>query len=147
MAYKRYDSPNHPRWDERTTDPQPTDAPARWQSGRARSGRCADHVDHTTGTAPPLVTRAETNDDVPVELADGPNWIRITAELPDRSLDDVRVTAAGGAMRIRAARSSSDRSDGIDRTIALSGAADPGEAVVAYRDPALSVLVPKHTTG
>ncbi|NHN61604.1 MULTISPECIES: hypothetical protein [Halorussus] len=143
MASKRYDTPNHPRWDARTTETRSTDPPSRWQSGRARAERPASDAATGSDTPPALVTRAET-DDAPVELSDGPNWTRITAELPDRSLDDVRITAAGTAIRIRAASpASSDRSDGIDRTIALSGAADADGAVVAYCDPVLSVLVPK----
>lgn len=149
MVHKRYDTPNHPRWDERTTDSQSADAPSRWLSGRARSRSRTERATLAAGEPAPPVTLSEA-DDAPIKLVDGPNWVRITAELSGRSLDDVRVAAAGTAIRILAEPSESaassepsDRSDGIDRTITLSGTAVPDEAVVAYCDPALNVLVLK----
>lgn len=144
MAHRLYDTPNHPRWDDLRTEPPTDAASSRWELGRARSLR----EDHRTprgdgADSPPLLSREETDDEATLELASSPDWVRITAELPDASVDDVRLTCAGRSLRIRADPSTGET--GIDRTIALTENFDPAGVAVAYCDPALTVIVPKRT--
>jgi HSP20 family molecular chaperone IbpA len=81
-----------------------------------------------------------TGDDATVELRDTPNRTWITTELPDRSLDDVRVSVGTASIRIQA--EPSDESPGIDRTIALAENVDAADVAIVYDEPVLTVIVP-----
>jgi len=142
MAHERYDAPNHPRWDTRSN--RVTPATSRWQSGRARLRRATRRTETTPSAGPPLLTRARTGGDAPVELHSSRDRLVISAELPDRSIDDVRVIVDDAAIRLRAAppERPTGASD-FDRTIALVESVDAGDAVIAYRDPTLTVVLPK----
>lgn len=190
MAYKRYDTPNHPRWDTKVNEPttgnpasnarngndtteaptgNPTSEPttddvtsgaqignptsrtptgnptSRWQYGRTGSSQHNRHCERAEFAEPPLlVSREETGDDAAVELEDTPKSIRITAELPDASLDDVRVSTAGRSIRVRAeSPEQSTSTNEIDRTITLAETVTIDDVVVAYHDPVLTVVVSK----
>lgn len=134
MTVERYNTPNHPRWYPRTNGRPTEDAASRPQQGRSSPPRA---------NPSPLVSREATGDDTTIELRDAPGGTSITTELPDRSVDDVRVSVSGASVRIRAPPSdASPPSDGIDRTITLSESVDPADVVVAYREPVLTVIVP-----
>jgi HSP20 family molecular chaperone IbpA len=103
-----------------------------------------------TPTADPrlLQSREATGDDATVELRATSDRVCVTTELPDRSLDDVRVSVVGASVHIRAessARSGSSASpeNGIDRTITLPETVSPADVMVAYHDPVLAVVVPR----
>lgn len=117
MTVERYNTPNHDRWNRRTDD-------------SPRSG------------PPLLLSREATGDDTAVELRSTPDRTLLTTELPDRSLDDVRVTVGGASIRIRAEPSeTSPPSGGLDRTITLSERVCGADVAVAYYDPVLTVVV------
>jgi HSP20 family molecular chaperone IbpA len=89
-----------------------------------------------------LIARDATENDPTIDLRDTPEGVWITAELPDCSLDDVRVTANGISLRIRVEPSDgSSQQVRLDRRIELARPIDPDDIVVAYDEPALSVVV------
>lgn len=144
MTVERYNTPNHPRWSLRTDD-EPTKAgEPHQQNGTSATNSSRRQTDGRLRTDPPLVvSRDATEDDSTVKLRNTSNRVWVTIELPDRSLDDVHVSVSGVLLRIRAAPSDdSPQSNGIDRTITLTGPINPAEIVVAYDDPALTVIVP-----
>lgn len=145
MAHKLYDTPNHPRWDAPANQPRTEPTTSRWERERLRSQRRSHPTEEENSVrAPPLVSREGAADDATVELSNSPNRVRITAELPDISLDDVRISTDGRSLRIRApSPESSTGTNGIDRTIAFTEPLDSGNVVVTYRDPALTVVLPK----
>lgn len=143
MALKRYDAPNHPRWHARAERTEFRDTMSRWQSGRTRSRRRPRRSETAEPAVSSFLSRSEAEDDATVSLSSSPDWLRISAELPDSSLDDVRVTADDAAVRIRSDSAASAAGDGIDRTIALAEDVDADGAVIAYRDPTLAVVLPK----
>lgn len=84
-----------------------------------------------------------TEDDATFELRDTSNGTWISAEVPDRSLDEIHVSIRGASIRIRAEPSdASPKRSGIDRTITLAETVDAADAVVAYDGLALTVIVP-----
>lgn len=156
MTDERYDAPNHPRWDPRTNG-RPNDHPeARRRYGRTApsgDGRRRRRTPHPgrSGDAPRsdpplLLAREATGDDATVELRATSDRVCVAAELPDRSLDDVRVSVDGASIRIRADPRDSQSATpgtGLDRTITLAETVRPADVVVAYHDPVLAVVVPR----
>lgn len=161
MTHERYATPNHPRWDNRTdrtgkapteaTDKTPTNRtpaePSERRYGRRhRRGRRRNRRLEGTRRPDPsaLLSRGGSDDGPSVELADESDWLRITVELSDLSLDDVRVSSVATGVRIRAdAEGDSSRTEAFDRTVALTESVDTAGMAVTYCDPALTVLVPK----
>lgn len=93
------------------------------------------------GSEPPILP-SPPSEDLDIDLRDAADRVEITADLPDRSPDDVRVFAAGRTLRIRAAPAS-ESEDGIDRTVTLNEVVTPDDVAVSYDDPTLSVVVRK----
>lgn len=92
-----------------------------------------------------LVSRDVTEDNTSIELRHTPDQVWITAELPDCSLDkdDVHVSVSGTSIRIQVEPSdASPQANGLDRTITLPEPINPADAVLAYKDPELTVIVP-----
>jgi len=141
MTVERYDTPNHPRWNPRAEAATRAIAASRRRYGRARRyGRRGGGRQHSD--PPLLIARDVAEDDPTIDLRDTPEGVWITAELPDRSLGDVRVTANGASLRIRAEPSDgSSQPDRLDRRIELARPIDPDDIVVAYDEPALAVVI------
>lgn len=164
MTHKRYATPNHLRWENRTdrtgeasTERHRTDgtgdAQAERRYGRYRRARQKHHRRTRRQKPRPegsrseplaLLSRDGSDDDPTVELTDKSDWLRIAVELPDLSLDDVRVSLVGNGVRIRAdTKDDSSRTESFDRTIALTETVDIAAVAVTYCDPTLTVLVPQ----
>jgi len=140
MTIERYNTPNHPRWNSKTKE-EPTDTTApRPRYGRLPPRRDRCRTDRIARSGPSLLqSRDVTGDDTTIELRDTSDRTCITTELPDRSLEDVRVSVSGASLRIRA--EPSDTESGMDRTITLAQRVDPTDVVIAYDDPVLTVII------
>lgn len=146
MTAERYNTPNHPRWSQRTNDAPTTPGVPRQRYGRPAPD-CGEHraADQSRADPPVVLPRDETGSDATIELRNTSDRVWITTELPDRSLDGdaVQVSVSGASLRIRAEPSDeSPHLDGIDRTITLAGPVNPADVVIAYDDPVLTVIVP-----
>lgn len=138
MTIERYNTPNHPRWHP-TTEATPTSSRVRYGQ---RPPRCEGRRTKKVSQAGPpvLQQRDGTEENATIELRDTSKWVCITAELPDRSLEEVHVSVDGASVRIQADPSATD--SGMDRTITLSQRVNAADVVLAYDDPVLTVILP-----
>lgn len=141
MTIERYNTPNHPRWYARRKNSPSETTATRPRNGRLPARRDGCQTDGRVQSGPSLLqSRDVTEEDTTIELHDTSNWLWISTELPDCSLDDVHISTSGGSVRIQA--KPSDTSAGIDRTITLTERVNPADVVVASDDSVLTVIVP-----
>lgn len=144
MTVERYNTPNHPRWSSRTNAASAGATTPQQRHGRLSSRRDGRRPQGVSRSGPPLLqSRDATEDDTIIELRNTRDRAWITAELPNRSLDEIHVSVCGASIRIQAEPSdASPGQNGIERTITLAETVNAADVVIAYSEPTLTVIVP-----